>query len=163
MNPQTHFKTKTEMADACQTSRTTLYTWMKRPDFPPETSHGWERQAVLRFAKDALQRAAKSQRGENHELKAEKIRLECDRLKELIRVETVRADAAEFEAAIRRKEFMAQTDVREMVFETRRMFDRAMACFIERVKTRRDIDLLKWAEQAEDSILLHIRQMVEES
>jgi hypothetical protein len=157
----THIPSKTAMANECGITRNTLARWMKRPDFPPETPQGWERQAVLAFAKDALAKAAKAQSGPHADLKAEKLKLECARLAEIIRIEKTRADQAEFAAATERKEFIAMHDVAEMVQAIRRGFDYAMGRFIERVKLRGDVDLLVWAERAEDAVLADLKTIIE--
>jgi predicted DNA-binding transcriptional regulator AlpA len=73
----THIPSKTAMANECGITRNTLARWMKRPDFPPETSSGWEREAVLTFAKSALARAAKCQTGQDSDLKRRKLELQC--------------------------------------------------------------------------------------
>jgi predicted DNA-binding transcriptional regulator AlpA len=73
-----YINSKAGLASECGVARSTIYTWLSHKDFPPETSHGWERVKVMEFAADALKRAAKAQTGTDADLKRRKLELQCE-------------------------------------------------------------------------------------
>lgn len=98
-------RTKTErppsisrMAELAGTSQTTIKTWRKRSDWPnPKTEADF-----MPYARERLHDAAEKQRGENSELKALKLRKQCDLLTEQIR--RAAAEARRVETQVGREE-----------------------------------------------------------
>lgn len=100
------------VAEATEVDWKTAKKWVKRDDFPRKRRSGWKRLEVMAYAVTALEQAVEAQTGENCDLKAEKLRLECKQLREKIRYEKQRADQAELET---RKKQGKTVDIDEVI------------------------------------------------
>lgn len=107
-------RTKTErppsiarMAELAGTSQTTIKTWRKRSDWPnPKTEADF-----MPYARERLHDAAEKQRGENSELKALKLRKQCDLLTEQIRRAAAEARRVETQVGREEKNLLPRREV----------------------------------------------------
>ena len=92
---KTTFKTKTEIAIATGTKAATVDRYLKMPDAPKRGKDGWARVETLAFFRDQKAKAAAAQTGDNADLKARKLELECKILEERLTAERRANEEAE--------------------------------------------------------------------
>ena len=84
---KTTFRTKTEISVATGTRLGTVDKYLKLPGAPMQGKNGWDREGTLAFFRDQKAKAVDAQTGDNAELKARKLELECKILEERLTAE----------------------------------------------------------------------------
>jgi hypothetical protein len=139
------------IAEVAEVDWRTAKKWTSRADFPQRRKSGWKRIEVLEYAATAKESAAAAQTGDNRELKADKLRLECGKLRETIRREHELAEQAQIETQKRKGEVVPVGEVLAMLDEIAAATKAAFQHWLERIAgDKRDPDLLRWAEQERD-------------
>jgi len=160
---ETTLKKITELAAAAGVDRGTVHAW-KRNDlaFPKRTAKGWDRAAFIAYARRKLEQAAHRQGGENAELKATKLRKQCD----LLDVELQRAEIARQTEALQLSIAQGKTiDREEMLGHVRALCQIiqdgfAQAVALTKVRTA-DARALKVIEDVRNEVLKRILNKVE--
>ena len=106
-----HYKTQVEIAETFGVSRPAVHKWLNSPGFPDKQKHGWSKDAVTAWVAAKNQR--EQERAEATGDKAEKTRLECERLRVSIKREEENLKQAKLETARQSKKLhdVAECDV----------------------------------------------------
>ena len=105
----TYYKTQADMAKAFGVSRQAVSVWIKTPTFPAKSAHGYPADGVTAWVEAKNEREIK--RTEATGDKDEKIRLECERLRVVIKREQETLEQAKIETKRQSKKLVERATV----------------------------------------------------
>jgi hypothetical protein len=148
------------MATMAGVSRTTLYKWQRRADWPANPD-----EATLKsFAAARLAAAAKAQRGQHADLKRAKLEKQVALLTQQARRARIDADAARMKLDVELGKLMPEAEVKTAVIEMQNLclgiIERWAATITAK---RKDKELLSEMQTARDAVLAETTGIIEDS
>jgi hypothetical protein len=105
----TYYKTQADMAKAFGVTRQAVAAWLKSPTFPNKLTHGFSADGVTAWVAAKNERELK--RTEQTGDKDEKVRLECERLRVVIKREQETLEQAKIETKRQSKKLVERSEV----------------------------------------------------
>ena len=114
----TGFKYIRDIAERAGVDRHTASDWTKEPEFPAKVKGEWPLEPVLDWIEEYNER--KAEKAEKAGDRAEKTRLECERLRVVIQTERQKLKLAEYDVSQKRGELVAMAEVLDQWSENNR-------------------------------------------